>query len=111
GDEGEASLRFDWLAGELVTGNGDAAACRRDDPGERAERRRLPRTIRSDKAEHLARANGKREILDRDEVAVQLGEGVDDDHGACRVACDAWRATPDAPRAALNAPEPRSGPR
>src|SRR4029079_7227401 len=61
GDEREAALRLDGLAGELVTSDGDASARWRDDARERAEGRCLPRPVRSDEAEYLAWRDGERE--------------------------------------------------
>jgi hypothetical protein len=57
-------------------------ARRRDDPRDRPHRRGLPRPVRPEQPEHLARQNLERQVLDGDGRLVRLVEIGDLDHGA-----------------------------
>src|SRR5439155_10304874 len=57
-------------------GEPDLAGVRAIEAGEQIHRRRLARAVGADEAPHLARANGKREIVHRDQAAESLGEAL-----------------------------------
>src|SRR5262249_5751566 len=60
---------IDPLAGEP-----DLSRVRAIEPGEQVHRRRLARAVGADEAANLARANGERQIVHRDQPAESLGE-------------------------------------
>ena len=70
GNEREPPLRVDRCAGQIVTGDGDAAFGGSHDAGEAAKGRRLAGAIRSHQPHDLARSNVEREILDSRDAAI-----------------------------------------
>src|SRR5215470_13691080 len=86
GNEGERALRLDRIALNVMAGDQDGAARRRNDAGETAKRRGLPRSIGPDEPEHFAHADVEGERANGGERAVELPEISDLDHGRPLVA-------------------------
>ena len=77
-------------AGRLVPGDVDAVeqdppGRRAEQPGDRAEQRRLAGAVGSDEGDELARADVERDAVERDDGAVARRQPLDD--GSIRTGC------------------------
>ena len=83
-EEADATVEGSATGGDIHTGNCRAAAIREGKPGEQPQRRRLARAIWAEKTEDRASWHVEREMIERQHVAVALGEvfaGDCADHG------------------------------
>ena len=83
GDEAEPAPResVGARARHVVASEGDGAARRADDPGDRLEERRLPRAVRPDHGDDLVGAAVQRDAPKHGDVVVARVEVADDEGG------------------------------
>ena len=76
----------DPCPGHKVTGDLGVAARREDEAEDHADRRRLAGAVGTEKAEHLAAADGEVEVIDGQQLAEALGQAVGGQHDGAIVA-------------------------
>ena len=74
GEVAETARGGDAVAPDIVARNGGLAPARRKVPGQHPHHRRFPGAVRPEKRDDLSLGNGERDVLDRDERSVVLGE-------------------------------------
>ena len=79
GHEGEMPFGVDGIVAKVESADADDAVGRRMDAGQRAQRGRLARAVRTDQPEDLAALDGEGEVLHRDKGVVVLREAGDFD--------------------------------
>src|SRR6266550_3767943 len=76
GNEAEFRFRGERIFGEVDSREVNRAGSRLQDPGDHAQRRRLPRPVRAEEAEQLAVGNSEIDAIDRCERSVILGQAL-----------------------------------
>src|SRR5262249_43814652 len=98
------------LARRIEAADADASAARLGQPEQHQNGRRLARPVWAEKAEDLSLVDGEREPVDRDQVAVALGQAFSfDDRGHRRPKRQKTRMSPRTTAATIAAPiQPQS---
>src|SRR5438874_1890450 len=87
----ELSFRGDRIGDDIVSGDHEPSARRRNDAGQGAQRRRLAGAVRPEQPDDLPRPDAKRQPGDGDGLLIDLMEIEDVDHGASAYPNERWR--------------------